>query len=179
MLVSNDEAVVKRARFLSTQAREPVGHYEHVDVGYNYRLSNVLAGIGRGQLRVIEERVAARRRVYQRYVEGLAGVAAIEWMPEAPFGRSTHWLTAATLGGGRDPVALIAALAAERIEARRLWKPMHLQPLFSGSEYHRHAPGTDVASELFDRGICLPSGSNMTDEQQDRIIEAISRLLRA
>lgn len=179
MLVADDEAIVKRARHLATQAREPAGHYEHVDVGYNYRLSNVLAGIGRGQLRVIEERVAARRRIYQRYVDGLAGVTAIEWMPEAAFGRSTHWLTAAALAGARDPVGLIAALADERIEARRLWKPMHLQPLFRGAEFHPHSPGSDVAANLFQRGICLPSGSNMTDDQQDRIIETLARVLRA
>jgi dTDP-4-amino-4,6-dideoxygalactose transaminase len=178
MLVADDEDLVRRARHLSTQAREPAAHYEHVEVGYNYRMSNVLAGIGRGQLRVIEERVAARREVYRRYVEGLAGVPGLAWMPEASFGRSTHWLSAATLAHGVDPLAFVKALAEHRIEARRLWKPMHLQPLFAGAEYHPHAAGQDVAADLFARGVCLPSGSNMTAEQQDRIVEAIARILR-
>lgn len=177
MLVSEREDLIRRARKLSTQAREPAGHYEHVEVGYNYRMSNVLAGIGRGQLRVIEDRVRARRRVFYRYVEALADVQGIRWMPEAPYGSSTHWLTAATLPDRFRPQEIIDALAAERIEARRLWKPMHLQPLFDGVEYFPHSSDRDVSASLFDTGICLPSGSNMTDEQQDRIIDSIRRLL--
>lgn len=176
MLVSADPALMERARYLATQAREPAPYYQHVEVGYNYRMSNILAGIGRGQLCVLESRVQARRAVYQRYVEALADVPDIEWMPEVDFGRSTHWLTAATLNGDIGPAELIAALGAERIEARRVWKPMHLQPLFENTTFHPHAPGLDVSSDLFERGICLPSGSNMNEAQQMRIVFALRRI---
>ena len=179
MLVSRDGALVERARKLSTQAREPAAHYEHTEVGYNYRMSNVLAGIGRGQLRVIEERVAARRRIFERYRDGLADVEAYEWMPEPDFGRATHWLTACTVRSKVKPGELTARLASEGIEARPLWKPMHLQPLYRGQQYFSHEPGRSIADDLFARGICLPSGSNLTDEQQDRIIGALRRAVGA
>lgn len=178
MLVAHEPAVIERARKLATQAREAAAHYEHVEVGYNYRMSNVLAGIGRGQLRVIEERVAARRRIFERYREGLAGRKEFGWMPDAPFGRATHWLTACTLDErytDLTPAELIARLARDGIEARPLWKPMHLQPLFHGCQYFSHAPGRSVSDALFARGICLPSGSNLSDEQQDRIVAALAR----
>lgn len=177
MLVSEDGNLVVRARKLATQAREPAPHYEHTEVGYNYRMSNVLAGIGRGQLRVIEDRVQARRRVFARYREALAD-GPIVWMPEPPFGRATHWLSACTLDPRRSrvtPAQLIACLAADGIEARPLWKPMHLQPLYRERAYFAHEPARSVSDELFAQGICLPSGSNLSDEQQDRIIEALRR----
>jgi dTDP-4-amino-4,6-dideoxygalactose transaminase len=177
MLVGNDREMIARARHLSTQARETAPHYEHVEVGYNYRMSNVLAGIGRGQLRVLESRVEARRAVYRRYVEGLERATAFEWMPESNKGRSTHWLTACTLRG-IDPLAFIQVLKEQRIEARRLWKPMHLQPLFAQSDYYRHDGDFDVSADLFARGVCLPSGSNMTADQQDRIIGVLQNLVK-
>lgn len=176
VLVSADPALMERARSLATQAREPAPYYQHVEVGYNYRMSNILAGIGRGQLCVLESRVQARRAVYQRYVEALADVSDIAWMPEANFGRSTHWLTAATLKGDIGPAELIATLGAERIEARRVWKPMHLQPLFESAPFYPHAPGLDVSADLFERGVCLPSGSNMNESQQMRIISVLRRI---
>jgi dTDP-4-amino-4,6-dideoxygalactose transaminase len=178
MLVSRDKALIERARKLATQAREPAAHYEHVEVGYNYRMSNVLAGIGRGQLRVIEERVAARRRVFERYRDALAGQPQFAWMPDSAFGRATHWLSACTLDPRHTslkPAELITRLGREGIEARPLWKPMHLQPLFRGCQYYSHEPRRSVADELFERGLCLPSGSNLSDEQQDRIIAALKR----
>jgi dTDP-4-amino-4,6-dideoxygalactose transaminase len=178
MLVSDDAELVERVRFLSTQAREPADWYEHKVLGYNYRMSNILAGIGRGQLRVLEDRVTARREVFRRYAEGLADVAAIDWMPEAPFGRSNRWLTACALAAPHDPQALIAALAEHRIEARRVWKPMHLQPLYAGAAYWPHEPGADISADLFARGVCLPSGSNMSAEQQARAIDVIRAALR-
>lgn len=178
MLVSNDEALIRRARFLSTQAKESAPHYEHVEVGYNYRMSNVLAGIGRGQLRVIEERIEARQNVYRNYVAGLKDVSAIEWMPEPTFGRCTHWLSACTLTPKLDTHAFMQALAAEQIEARRVWKPMHMQPLFKDAAYYPHQPDQDVSRRLFQHGLCLPSGSNLSPEQQERAIEAIRRLAR-
>lgn len=173
MLVADDAQLIARARHLSTQAREAAPYYEHTEVGYNYRMSNVLAGIGRGQMKVLDQRVQARRQVFDAYSAQLADMPEIEWMPEASFGRSTRWLSACTLGGGLDPAELINALAAEKIEARRVWKPMHLQPLFAGRDFFTHAPGIDVAGDLFARGVCLPSGSNMTDSQVERICAAV------
>lgn len=176
MLVSQDGMLIEKARFLSTQARDPAPYYQHTQMGFNYRLSNVLAGIGRGQLRVLEERVAARRAIYQRYEKGLANVPGIQLMPEASFGRSTHWLTAALLDPEVtcvSPDALMNRLAAGNIEARRVWKPMHLQPLFERFSYFPHDAGHSVSDDLFARGVCLPSGSNLTMVQQRRIIEAL------
>jgi pyridoxal phosphate-dependent aminotransferase EpsN len=141
-------------------------------------MSNVLAGIGRGQLRVLPERIAARRAVFDRYREGLAGVEEIGWMPEAPFGKATRWLSVCTLGSKLGPAELISALARSGIEARRVWKPMHLQPLFAGRAYYPHEPGRSFSDEAFERGVCLPSGSNMTVEAQNRIIRAIEQTFR-
>jgi dTDP-4-amino-4,6-dideoxygalactose transaminase len=178
MLVAHEEELVKKARFLATQARDPAPYYEHTEVGYNYRMSNVLAGIGRGQLKVLEDRVSARRAVFDRYVAGLSGYSAIEWMPEAAYGRSTRWLSTCTLSGSISPANLIEKLAAQQIEARRVWKPMHLQPLFAKAQYFRHTDQVDVAGDIFLRGICLPSGSNMDTDQQDRIVDTIKRILQ-
>ena len=177
MLVSLDGDLVARARKLSTQAREPVPHYEHNEVGYNYRLSNVLAGIGRGQLRVIEERIAARRAVFDRYRQALGHLNEIQWMPELPQTRPTRWLSACALDPlcvQLTPHTLIQQLASRGIEARPLWKPMHRQPLFAACDYLPHAHDLSVSDQLFDRGLCLPSGSNLTEHEQDRIIEAIN-----
>jgi dTDP-4-amino-4,6-dideoxygalactose transaminase len=176
MLVSDNVELLQRARYLATQARDPAPYYQHSVVGFNYRMSNVLAGIGRGQLRVIDERVAARQAVFRRYVEQLRGVPGLTWMPDAPFGRSTHWLSTGLI----DPAvcsltsaALIKLLADHKIEARRIWKPLHRQPLFAECPYYTHAPGDSVSDRLFETGICLPSGSNLSQEQQDRAIEVL------
>lgn len=176
MLVSDDEALVRRARHLSTQAREPAAHYEHTEVGFNYRMSNVLAGIGRGQLRVLDERVAARRAIFARYRERLDGFDAIEWMPEPDWSFSNRWLTTATL---RDHAAstVIGALAERQIEARPVWKPMHLQPLFRDAEFFGDGRNSDVSADLFARGICLPSGSNMSMDDVDRVVDAVQAAL--
>jgi dTDP-4-amino-4,6-dideoxygalactose transaminase len=180
MLVSDDADLVARARKLSTQAREPAAHYEHVEVGYNYRMSNVLAGIGRGQLRVLDERVARRRAIHALYREALADLADVQWMPEPQGMRSTRWLTCLQLQGGdaaqrRDHV--LRSLARHSIEARPVWKPMHLQPLFAGAPYFPHAEGEDVSAGLFAAGLCLPSGSNLSEEQLARVIDHLRRAL--
>ena len=172
MLVSRDAAFIERARFLSTQAREPAAHYQHETYGYNYRMSNVAAAIGVGQLGVLDARVTARRRIFARYRAAL-GQPGLHFMPEPEGARSTRWLTTLTVdpettGVTRDD--LLAALARHQIEARPLWKPMHLQPVFAGARYIGH--GFDAA--LFDRGICLPSGSDMTEDQQDEVIAILS-----
>lgn len=172
MLVSSDEALIAKARRLATQARDPAPHYQHSEIGYNYRMSNVLAGIGRGQLQVLEQRVEARRRNFDLYVEGLRDLPGLEFMPEAPWGRHTRWLTCLTVdpsefGVDREGVRL--ALEAEHIEARPVWKPMHLQPVFAGYQ----CVGGNVAEDLFERGLCLPSGSNLTDSDIHRVVATI------
>lgn len=177
MLVSDDENLIKRARHLSTQAREAAPYYEHIEVGYNYRMSNILAGIGRGQLKVLEERVAARRAIFDYYCQQLADVLAIEWMPSAPFGRTTHWLSACTISREFSPAGICSGLAQRRIEARRVWKPMHMQPLFADAEYFPHEEDEDVARDLFERGLCLPSGSNLDKDDLDRVVEGLRTLL--
>lgn len=178
MLVGNDAALIDHARKLSTQAREPARHYEHVEDGYNYRLSNVLAGIGRGQLRVLEQRVQSRRAIFAQYRDALAAVPGLRWMEELEGHRSTRWLSAFVLEGDgaqsrRD--ALLDFLDRHNVEARPVWKPMHLQPLYSGSRYFPHAPGQDVSRALFEGGVCLPSGSNMSAAQRSRVCELVAR----
>ncbi len=175
MLVSDDPDLVTKARFLATQARDSAPHYQHSEIGYNYRLSNVLAGIGRGQLRVLGDRVAARRRNFEVYQQALGNLPGIQFMPEASFGRATRWLTCLTInpaafGANREQVRL--ALAKQQIEARPVWKPLHLQPVFAGCE----CIGGAIAEDLFERGLCLPSGSNLTTEDLERVIHAISEI---
>ncbi|HSW36723.1 MAG TPA: DegT/DnrJ/EryC1/StrS family aminotransferase [Candidatus Limnocylindrales bacterium] len=180
-LVSDDPEALQRARYLATQARQSARHYEHTEVGYNYRLSNVLAGIGLGQLEVLESRVAARRAVFKRYRDALCGINGLEFMPEASYGRSTRWLTALTVdpqkcGVNRD--MLIDALEEENIEARPVWKPLHRQPLYQGSRYYRHSEDESISDKLFANGLCLPSGSNLTEDEQARVIECIKKVLQ-
>ena len=179
MLVADDPELVQRARKLATQAREPAHHYEHVEVGFNYRLSNVLAGIGRGQLQVLDQRVEQRRRVHARYRAAFAGVPRLRWMPEPEGSHSTRWLTCLTLEGGgtRARDLLLRALERHSIEARPVWKPMHLQKLFAGAPFFAHEVGGDVAAALFETGICLPSGSNLSDSQIDQVITRLHRAL--
>jgi len=172
MLVSRDRDLVEHARKLSTQAREPVAHYEHLEIGFNYRMSNILAALGRAQLETLDERVAARRRLRDRYRALLDGTPGISFMPEAGYGRGNAWLTCIVVDPalfGVDREAIRLALEAEDIEARPLWKPMHLQPVFAS-----HATfGGEVSAGLFERGLCLPSGSALTEEQQDRVVAAV------
>jgi dTDP-4-amino-4,6-dideoxygalactose transaminase len=173
MLVADDPELVVRARKLATQAREPAPHYQHTEVGFNYRMSNVLAGIGRGQLRVLDQRVMQRRAVFERYREALADLPQVRWMPEPAGSHSTRWLTCFTLQGtdAMEQCRLVMrALERHLIEARPVWKPMHLQPLFQGVPYFPHDDSADVSASLFEAGICLPSGSNMGPDQQDRVI---------
>ena len=177
MLVTDSAEMADRARFLATQARDPAPHYQHSVIGYNYRMSNVLAGVGRGQLKVLDERVAARRRVFETYKSELASIDWLEWMPEPEWSFSTHWLAACVIKPDAPITVdkLIRALSDEFIEARPMWKPMHLQPIFADAEYYRHG-NESVSDGLFERGICLPSGSNLTDGQIGRVIETIQKL---
>jgi len=181
MLVSDDLDALAKARFWATQARDKARHYQHSEIGYNYRLSNVLAGIGRGQMKVLDERVNARRRIFDRYYQALHDIEGVEFMPEAPYGRSNRWLTTLTVDPEKTGVTvnrILDRLEEENIEARPVWKPLHLQPVFAGCLYFPHEEGRSVSDELFAHGICLPSGTNMTDEDQDRVIAVLEDLLR-
>lgn len=176
MLVTRHKPWAEEARFLATQARDPAPHYEHSTYGYNYRLSNICAAIGLGQMEVLEDRVTRRREIFGRYAKALSH-PGLRFMPEPEGQRSTRWLTAITIdpaetGMSREDIRL--RLLEHKIEARPLWKPMHLQPLFGGAPYHGH--GHD--ERLFVQGLCLPSGSDMTDSQQDEVIDHILDLLR-
>ena len=169
MLLSDEEPLVAKARFMATQAREAAAYYEHREIGFNYRMSNVLAAIGRGQLRVLPERVAARRRNFRLYVEALGDLPGVSFMPEAPYGTANRWLTCVlidpkTFGATREDVRL--ALERENIDSRPLWKPMHMQPVFAGCR----SVGGSVSGSLFANGLCLPSGSSLTDEDRARVV---------
>jgi dTDP-4-amino-4,6-dideoxygalactose transaminase len=199
MLASDDEDLIDEARFLSQQARDPSPHYEHSQIGYNYRMSNILAAIGRGQLAVLDQRVEAKRRIFDYYRDALEDLPGIEFMPEAPYGKSNRWLTVIlitpeTFGVDRETVRL--ALEKENIEARPVWKPMHLQPVFEvrqkaegrrqkgegkngvKSRYAARVVGGEVAEDLFNRGLCLPSGTAMTEDDLDRVIAVVKSCYR-
>jgi dTDP-4-amino-4,6-dideoxygalactose transaminase len=171
MLITPDEGVAARVRHLATQARKPVGHYEHDEVGHNYRLSNLLAALGRAQLSRLPEMMARRLAINARYRALLADVDGVEMMPIAPWGRWNGWLTCVTFDTTTRRDAVVEALAAVDIEARLLWKPMHLQPAFAG----RRSFGNGVSDDLFGRGCCLPSGSALDDSCVERIAAIIAR----
>jgi pyridoxal phosphate-dependent aminotransferase EpsN len=178
MLVSHDETLVEKARFLATQARDPAAHYQHSEIGFNYRMSNILAAVGRAQLGVLDRRVAARRRVFEFYRGALGNLPGVRFMPEAPYGRSTRWLTCLTIdpdefGSTREDVRL--ELEKENIEARPVWKPMHLQPVFEGCRVR----GGDVSARLFELGLCLPSGSAMTKDDLERVCAIVRQTHRS
>ena len=172
MLASEDNELIDHARKLSQQAREPLAHYEHMEIGYNYRMSNILAAIGRGQLQVLDERVKRKRHIFEYYKNSLGSISGIEFMPEASYGKSNCWLTVILItpqefGVDREVVRL--ALEAENIESRPVWKPMHLQPVFKDCR----CIGGKVAEDLFNRGLCLPSGTAMSESDLNRVINVI------
>jgi dTDP-4-amino-4,6-dideoxygalactose transaminase len=170
MVVTDDEALAQRIRFLATQAREPVPHYEHEEVGFNYRLSNLLAAFGRGQVATLSDRVAARRGVNERYQAGFAGLP-LTFSPVPEWSEPNYWLSCVLLDTATTvtPEDVRLALEAHNIESRPLWKPMHQQPVFKGSESHLNG----VSDALFARGLCLPSGSALSVDDQDRVISIV------
>ena len=181
MLVSDDIEGLKKARFWATQARDPARHYQHTEMGYNYRLSNILAAIGRGQLCVIDERVHRKREIFEAYQEQLGLLPGVSFMPEASFGRSNRWLTVMTLDRNitkKSPWELVDHLAKRNIESRPVWKPMHLQPLFAEAKYYQHEEDQSVSDTLFETGICLPSGTSMTEENMELVIDTIEEYLK-
>jgi dTDP-4-amino-4,6-dideoxygalactose transaminase len=177
-LLSNDAVLVKKARFLATQARDPAPHYQHSEIGYNYRMSNICAGIGRGQMEVLPERVRQRRAVYDFYRELLSGKEGISFLPEPEEMFSNRWLTTILVdparAGGVTREDIRMALESENIESRPLWKPMHLQPVF------RDAPATinGTSERVFANGLCLPSGSNLQPDEKKRIADVLKKLLK-
>ena len=177
-LVSGDKELVEKARFLSTQARDKAPHYQHSEIGYNYRISNILAGIGRGQMEVINERVERRREIFMFYKSYLSSLPGIEFLEEPDKNYfSNRWLTTILIDSkitGISREIIQVTLEKENIESRPLWKPMHIQPVFS--KYPASINGT--SEELFKKGLCLPSGSNLTDSQSELIMEKLLRLLR-
>jgi len=183
MLASDDEELIEKARFLSQQAKDSAPHYEHTEIGYNYRMSNILAAIGRGQLRVLAERISKKRYIFDYYETALKGLPGIELMTEALYGRSNRWLTALLIspeefGADREDVRL--ALEEENIEARPVWKPMHMQPVFQVAglkaregRYRARVVGGEVSEDLFNRGLCLPSGTATTEEDLERVVSVV------
>ena len=172
MLISNNSEAIEKARFLSTQAREPYPHYQHEYVGYNYRMSNLLAAVGRGQLAKMPDKVARRREIFDIYQSQLSQHKGITFMPEADFGGSNRWLSVINIDAdvsGESPTDVRLRLEESNIEARPVWKPMHMQPVFSGCRI----VGGGVAETIFATGLCLPSGTQLTNEQQMRVVEGI------
>lgn len=172
MLVSNNEEKIAKARFWATQSRDTARHYQHSELGFNYRMSNVVAGIGRGQLRVLDQRVEKKRAIYEYYKKELGELEDVEFMPANEWDYANHWLSAMTLNGSVRPLDVMEALEAENIESRPIWKPMHLQPFFEKYDF----VGTDVSERLFEKGVCLPSDTKMTEEDLERVVDVVKGL---
>lgn len=177
MLVSDDEERIAKVRFWSTQAREKARHYEHKEIGYNYRMSNIVAGIGRGQLKVLNERLAQKKHIYDTYKEGLKDISDIEMAPVPKNSKPNFWLSVLTLKENSKvkPIDIMEALEKENIETRPVWKPMHMQPVFKDYDFIK-VEEEPVSTELFENGVCLPSDTKMSDVEQNRVIEIIKNL---
>lgn len=180
MLVSNNEEGIAKVRFWSTQARDKARHYEHTELGYNYRMSNIVAGIGRGQLRVLEDRIAKKKEIFETYTEAFKDIEDIEMMPVCEYGEPNYWLTTITLNENSKvkPLDIILALEKENIESRPIWKPMHIQPYYKEYDFYSHNDEEEisVSEDIFNRGVCLPSDTKMTKEEQERVIKIIKAL---
>ncbi len=172
MLVSDDEEKIKKVRFWSTQSRDAARHYQHSELGFNYRMSNVVAGIGRGQLKVLDQRVAKKKYIFEFYKRELGSLEGVEFMPINDWNEPNYWLSVMKLKGSVRPLDVMEALEAENIESRPVWKPMHMQPFFAEYDY----VGGDVSEKLFENGVCLPSDTKMTDGDLERIVEIIKSL---
>ncbi len=182
MLVSNNEEGIAKVRFWSTQARDKARHYEHTELGYNYRMSNIVAGIGRGQLRVLEDRIAKKKEIFETYKEAFKEIEDIEMMPVCEYGEPNYWLTTITLSENSKvkPLDIILALEKENIESRPIWKPMHIQPYYKEYEFYSHNDEEEisVSEDIFNRGVCLPSDTKITKEQQEKVTNLIKKLFR-
>ncbi|MFW5445860.1 DegT/DnrJ/EryC1/StrS family aminotransferase [Aerococcus urinaeequi] len=172
MLVSDDEEKIKKVRFWSTQSRDAARHYQHSELGFNYRMSNVVAGIGRGQLKVLDQRVAKKKYIFEFYKKELGSLEGVEFMPINDWNEPNYWLSVMMLKGSVRPLDVMEALEKENIDSRPVWKPMHMQPFFAEYDY----VGSDVSEKLFLNGVCLPSDTKMTDEDLERICGIIKGL---
>lgn len=178
MLVSNNEDGIKKVRFWATQSKEPVRHYEHKEIGYNYRMSNICAGIGRGQLKVLDKRIEKKTEIYNKYKNELEKVKEIKMQPIPKNTKPNHWLSVMTIDKDSKvkPLNIMETLEKENIDSRPVWKPMHLQPVFKGYDFiTAKNDGTSVSEDLFNRGVCLPSDTKMTEEEQERVIDIIKK----
>ena len=177
MLVSDDEERISKVRFWATQSREKARHYEHKEIGYNYRMSNIVAGIGRGQLKVLNERIGQKTNIYNTYKEGFKDIEEIAMQPIPENARPNHWLSVITLKENSKvkPLDIMKALDKENIESRPVWKPMHMQPVFEKYDFIKVA-NKSISEELFERGVCLPSDTKMTKEEQKVVINTIKKL---
>ncbi|WP_291569610.1 DegT/DnrJ/EryC1/StrS family aminotransferase [Clostridium sp. UBA4548] len=179
MLVSNSEEAINKSRFWATQSRDAARHYQHTELGYNYRMSNIVAAIGRGQLKVLDERVQQKKHIYEVYKEAFKDIEDIEMMPICEYGKPNYWLSVLTLKETSKikPLDIMVALEKENIESRPVWKPMHLQPYFQEYGFYSHNEnGISVSEDLFNRGVCLPSDTKMTAVQLERVINIIKKL---
>ncbi|WP_157455733.1 DegT/DnrJ/EryC1/StrS family aminotransferase [Carnobacterium maltaromaticum] len=180
VLISDDEEIIARSRFLATQARDEAPHYQHSVVGYNYRMSNILAGVGIAQLQVLDERVTRRREIFDTYYQELAGIEGVQFMPELNGTKSNRWLTTLTIDQKiiqLNPYEIMDKMNEANIETRALWKPLHMQPLFKDNKFYKDKNSLEsTAGLLFANGLCVPSGSNMTNAEQTRVIEAIKKI---
>lgn len=174
MLVSNNEERIEKVRFWATQSRDQARHYQHSELGFNYRMSNVVAGIGRGQLKVLDQRVVKKNYIFEFYKRELGGLEGIEFMPSNEWNEPNYWLSAITLSGNVRPLDIFEALEVENIESRPVWKPMHQQPYFEKYDF----VGNGVSEQLFKKGVCLPSDTKMTDEDLERVIKIVKGLWR-
>ena len=172
MLVSSNKEMIEKSRFWATQSRDQARHYQHSELGFNYRMSNVVAGIGRGQLKVLHKRVEKKRQIYAYYKEHLSDLDGISFMPENNWNEPNFWLSAITLTGKVTPTQLMDRLAEDNIESRPVWKPMHLQPFFKKYDF----VGTNVSEKLFETGVCLPSDTKMTEADLERVVSLIRGL---
>ena len=178
MLVSNNEDGIKKVRFWSTQSREKARHYEHKEIGYNYRMSNICAGIGRGQLKVLDKRIEKKTEIYNKYKNELEKVKEIKMQPIPKNTKPNHWLSVMTIDKDSKvkPLNIMETLEKENIDSRPVWKPMHLQPVFKEYDFiTAKNDGTSVSEDLFNRGVCLPSDTKMTEEEQERVIDIIKK----
>ena len=178
MLVSNDTEKIKKVRFWSTQSREPARHYEHKEIGYNYRMSNICAGIGRGQLKVLDKRIAKKTEIYETYKEAFKDIPEIKMQPYLKNSTPNHWLSSILLEKNSKvkPLDIIVALEKANIESRPIWKPMHLQPVFADYDFITTEEKESISQDIFERGVCLPSDTKMTKEEQEKVIETIKKL---
>lgn len=179
MLVSNDEDAIGKVRFWATQARDEARHYQHSELGYNYRISNVLAGIGRGQLMVLKERIFQKKKIFDHYQKAFNDIEEIEMMPISGYGHPNYWLSAITVKEESKvkPIDIILTLEKENIESRPIWKPMHIQPYYQTYNFYSHKDGgISVAEDIFNRGVCLPSDTKMSDEEINKVISIIKQL---